>query len=60
MIPNQPAPKKDTKSDFMKNLNGVDTGYTADDPYEPETCGYALESIFEGRPSTLFFQYLPQ
>jgi len=60
MIPNQPAQKRDKRGEFLKTMNENSGGYTALDPYEPESKLYALESIFENRPSTLFFQYLPQ
>lgn len=39
---------------------GTITGYSAKDPYEYSSDCYELESIFENRPTTLFFQYLPQ
>lgn len=61
LVPNQPAPKKDKKGEFQFNFSGKDNNnYSAGDPYESPNILYALESIFENRPSTLFFQYLPQ
>jgi hypothetical protein len=61
LVPNQPAPKKDRRAEFMSTLGGNGKhGYTATDLYESENICYALESIFENYPSTLFFQYLPQ
>jgi hypothetical protein len=61
LVPNQPSPKKDRRAEFMSTLGGNGKyGYTATDLYESVNICYALESIFENYPSTLFFQYLPQ
>ena len=61
LVPNQPAPKKDKRFEqFFGGLGNKGNSYSAVDPYEPANICYALESIFENRPSTLFFQYLPQ
>lgn len=61
LVPNQPAPKKDKRFEqFFGGSANKGSSYTVADPYEPANICYALESIFENRPSTLFFQYLPQ
>jgi len=55
LIANQPAPKKDKRGEFMYSGGA---GQAPIDPYVSSNISYALESIIETRPYTLFFQYL--